>query len=193
VAPASSAGTPHVHRSLGAFPGSSIGLCEMPRIHLVTDINAPPQDCFATALDVAVHLASSRSERVVGGVRDGMMKLNDDVTWSARHFGVRWRMTSKIVEYHRPHYFVDEMQRGPFGHWCHQHVFEATDPGTRMIDDVDYASPFGLVGSVVDALVLEKYMTQLLRRHNRRVRAVAERGRQHQFRFRAKSDETAAT
>ena len=37
------------------------------------------------------------------------MNLDDEVTWSARHFGVPWRMTSKIVEYQRPDQFVDEM------------------------------------------------------------------------------------
>ncbi|MEO8899154.1 MAG: SRPBCC family protein [Candidatus Dormibacter sp.] len=147
----------------------------MPRINLVTAIAAPPEDCFDTARDVAVHLASSRSERVADGVREGMLKLDDEVTWRARHFGVPWRMTSKIVEYNRPYEFVDEMQRGPFGRWRHQHVFEATSLGTRMVDGVDFASPFGRLGSTVDALVLRRYMTKLLRRHNQHVTAVAER------------------
>jgi len=146
----------------------------MPRIQLVTDIAASPGVCFDVARDVEVHLASSRSERVVDGVRAGMMDLDDEVTWRAWHFGVPWRMTSKIVEYDRPHHFVDAMQRGPFGRWRHWHTFEATGAGTRMVDDVDYASPFGVLGSVVDRVVLERYMTMLLRRHNQHVRAVAE-------------------
>jgi ligand-binding SRPBCC domain-containing protein len=146
----------------------------VPRIRLSTDIDATPGVCFDVARDVGVHLASSRSERVVGGVREGLMNLDDEVTWSARHFGVPWRMTSKIVEYHRPDQFVDEMQRGPFGHWRHRHMFQTTDSGTRMVDDVSYASPFGMVGSIVDRLVLARYMTKLLRRHNVHVRAVAE-------------------
>ncbi|MEO8744124.1 MAG: SRPBCC family protein [Candidatus Dormiibacterota bacterium] len=146
----------------------------MPRIRLVTDIAASPAVCFDVARDVGVHLASSRSEQVVGGVRAGMMSLHDEVTWRAWHFGVPWRMTSKIVEYDRPHHFVDAMQRGPFGRWRHRHIFETTDAGTRMVDDVDYASPFGVLGAIVDGLVLERYMTSLLRRRNQHVGAVAE-------------------
>ena len=146
----------------------------MPRIQLTTDIDAPPELCFDAARDVGVHLASSRSERVVGGVREGMLKLDDEVTWSAWHFGIPWRMTSKIVEYQRPGGFVDEMQRGPFGRWRHRHVFQTNGKGRRMVDDVNYASPFGLLGSIVDRLLLERYMTKLLRRHNQHVRAVAE-------------------
>ena len=43
-----------------------------------------------------------------------------------------------------------------------------------MIDHVAFASPFGPLGRIVDALVLERYMTRLLREHNDYVRAVAE-------------------
>jgi ligand-binding SRPBCC domain-containing protein len=146
----------------------------MPRIDLITDVAAEPEVCFDTSIDVGVHLAASPTERVVDGVRSGRMKLGEHVTWSARQFGIRWRMTSKIVEYERPHMFVDEMQRGPFARWRHQHILEKTSYGTRMIDHVSFASPFGPVGRLVDALVLERHMTRLLREHNDHVRAVAE-------------------
>ena len=147
---------------------------DVPRIQLTTDIDAPVEVCFDVARDVEVHLASSRSERAVGGVRKGMLRLDDEVTWRAWHFGIPWRMTSKIVEYQRPESFVDEMQRGPFGRWRHRHVFQTAAKGTRMVDDVSYASPLGVVGSIVDRLFLERYMTKLLRLHNQTVRAVAE-------------------
>lgn len=157
-----------------AISDSSIGPHDVPRIRLITNIAAPPEVCFDVSRDVGVHLASSPSERVVGGLREGLMNLNDEVTWRAQHFGVAWRMTSKIVEYDRPHRFVDEMQSGPFGRWRHRHLFEAIGTGTRMVDEVDYASPFGPIGSVVDRLVLARYMTNLLRRRNHHVLAVAE-------------------
>jgi ligand-binding SRPBCC domain-containing protein len=147
---------------------------DVPNIDLITDIAAEPEVCFDISIDVGVHLAASATERVVAGVRAGQMRLGEHVTWSARHFGVRWRMTSKIVEYERPHTFVDEMQRGPFGRWRHQHILEKTSYGTRMIDHVSFASPFGPLGRLVDALVLHRYMTRLLREHNDHVRAVAE-------------------
>lgn len=146
----------------------------MPHIDLVTDIAAAPEVCFDVSLDVGVHLAASPGQRIVGGVRAGRMRLGEHVTWSARHCGVRWRMTSRIVEYERPHAFTDAMQRGPFGHWRHQHIFESTDLGTRMFDHVAFASPLGALGRIVDALVLERYMAYLLRDHNRHVREVAE-------------------
>lgn len=146
----------------------------MPRIDLITNIKAEPEVCFDVSLDVGVHVAASPTEHIVGGVRSGRMRLGEQVTWSARHFGIRWRMTSKVVEYERPHTFVDEMQRGPFAHWRHQHVLEKAASGTRMIDHVVFASPLGPLGRIVDVLVLERYMIRLLREHNAYVRRVAE-------------------
>jgi len=60
----------------------------------------------------------------------------------------------RISEYDRPHRFVDEQVSGPFAHWRHEHRFEAAGEGTRMVDDVDFASPVGSVGRLVDRLVL---------------------------------------
>ena len=42
------------------------------------------------------------------------MSLGQTVTWQARHFGLPFRMTSKITEYERPTHFVDEQVSGPF-------------------------------------------------------------------------------
>jgi len=148
---------------------------DVAHIDLVTDIAAAPEVCFDSSLDVDVHLAASPGQRVVGGVRSGRMRLGDHVTWAASHFGIPWRMTSKIVEYQRPWTFTDAMQRGPFGRWRHQHTFGRTDSGTRMIDHVSFASPFGPLGRIVDAVVLERYMTRLLRQHNNHLGTVAER------------------
>ncbi len=147
----------------------------MPHIDLVTDIAAEPDVCFSASLEVEVHLAVSPRMHVVGGLRNGQMSLGDSVTWNASQFGLRWEMTSKIVAYDRPRTFTDEMQRGPFGRWRHQHLFEKSDTGTRMIDHVDFASPFGILGHIVDILVLERHMTSLLRQNNDQIRAASER------------------
>ena len=145
----------------------------MARIHLVTEIGAPPETCFDAARDVSVHLASWPAHSAVAGVRAGPMQLGDEVTWRAPHFGIAWRMTSKIVVYQHPHRFVDEMQRGPFARWSHEHRFLAIPEGTRMIDDVAFASPLGALGWLVDRLVLQRFMTHLLVVHNAAVAGAA--------------------
>ena len=56
------------------------------------------------------------------------------VTWRAKHFGIYQRVTSKITEFDRPHYFVDEMIRGVFKSFKHEHRFVEVHKGTEMID-----------------------------------------------------------
>jgi ligand-binding SRPBCC domain-containing protein len=140
----------------------------VPHIVLTTEVAAPASECFDLSLSVDAHTASmSRSgERVVAGIESGVMGLGDSVTWRARHFGIPFRMTSQITEYEAAHRFVDEQVTGPFGRWWHEHTFEETDGTTTMTDVVDFASPLGPLGKVVDAMLLTRYLTRLLTLRN---------------------------
>ena len=150
----------------------------MPHLHLVTQIDASAKTCFGLSLDVDLHrLSTGGHEEIVAGVRSGEMRLGDQVTWRARHFGIPWRMTSKITDYERPTRFVDEQQSGPFASWHHEHRFEEHDGVTTMTDLVDYRSPAGPLGTLVNRVVLERYMTNLLNRRNAFLKAQAEAGK----------------
>ena len=145
---------------------------------MVTQINAPAETWFALSLDVDLHrLSTGGHEEIVAGVRSGEMRLGDQVTWRARHFGIPWRMTSKITDYERPTRFADEQQSGPFASWHHEHRFEEHDGVTTMTDLVDYRSPAGPLGTLVDRVVLERYVTNLLDRRNVFLRPQAEDGK----------------
>lgn len=141
----------------------------MPTIQLEALIRASPEACFALSLSVDAHTASMRQsgERAVAGVTSGEMQAGETVTWRAKHFGIPWRMTSLISAYDRPTRFVDEQLNGPFARWLHEHRFEAVPEGTRMVDHVEYASPMGPLGRIVDRIFLQRYMTRLLVRRNR--------------------------
>jgi ligand-binding SRPBCC domain-containing protein len=148
----------------------------MPVIKLETFIRAPVEVCFDLARDVGVHMASTAwtGERAIAGVTTGMMGLDDEVTWEARHLGVRQRLTSRITACERPRMFVDEMQRGAFKSLRHLHLFEPRDGGTLMLDEMTYASPCGIFGRLADTLFLENYMRRLLIKHNEYIKRVAE-------------------
>ena len=100
----------------------------MPELVLTTEITAPIEECFDLSLSVDAHTNSMErsGERIVAGVTSGSMKLGDKVTWQARHFGIPFRMTSKITEYESPACFVDQQTRGPFALWWHAHHFETS-------------------------------------------------------------------
>jgi ligand-binding SRPBCC domain-containing protein len=147
----------------------------MPLVEVRTLIRAPIENCFDLARDVRVHerTAAATSERVVETTRD-LLELGDQVTFEARHFGIRQRLTSRIVACDRPHQFTDEMQRGAFKRLSHNHRFEATDAGTEMTDLLDLESPFGILGRVVDALILRRYMRSFLIKRGDELKRIAE-------------------
>ncbi|MFF2270651.1 SRPBCC family protein [Agromyces sp. NPDC058136] len=135
-----------------------------------------PAEAFDRSLDIDEHLASMShtSERAVGGVTAGTIGLGEEVTWRARHFGLVWRMTSRITELERPSRFVDEQVRGPFHAFRHVHCFEpAGDRATLMIDEVAFSAPFGPVGRLAE-LVLAPYLQGLIERRNRHLAALGE-------------------
>jgi ligand-binding SRPBCC domain-containing protein len=125
--------------------------------------------CFELSLSVDAHRESmARSgERAVAGVTSGVMRQGDTVTWRARHFGLPFHLTSRISEYSEPTRFVDEQVKGPFAAWWHEHTFAAAGDGTVMVDRIEFRSPLGPLGRVVDRLVLRRYMTALIERRNR--------------------------
>ncbi|MFL6229695.1 MAG: SRPBCC family protein [Pyrinomonadaceae bacterium] len=145
----------------------------MPKIHLETFIAAPAEICFDLCLNVNAHERAGHG-RAVAGVTSGQMFLGDTVTWEGVHFHVRQRLTSKIVAYERPLTFTDEMQSGALSRWRHVHQFVGQQGGTLMVDDVDFAAPLGVLGKLVDALVMENYMTRFLARGNSHFKQEAE-------------------
>jgi ligand-binding SRPBCC domain-containing protein len=151
------------------------------RFACVTPIAAPPEIVFDLSLDVDEHVRSmARSgERAVTrrgtGITSGHIGLDEEVTWKARHFGVPFRMTSRVVELHRPTRFVDEQVRGPFRRFHHEHRFEGTGTGTRMIDTISFDAPFGPLGRVTEQLLLGRYLRDLIAQRNEHLRVVAER------------------
>jgi ligand-binding SRPBCC domain-containing protein len=148
----------------------------MSRIELSTSIAAPVERCFDLSRDIDAHLASMdyHSERAIAGVTSGLIDLGEEVTWQARHLGVRWRMTSRITEYERPLRFVDEMQRGPFASFRHEHRFEPEGDNTTMLDVVDYRAPLGPLGAMTDRVLIMRYLRQVLEARNDYLKRTAE-------------------
>jgi ligand-binding SRPBCC domain-containing protein len=145
----------------------------MAKIHLETFVAAPAEVCFDLCLNVNFHERAGHG-RAIAGVMSGQMKLGDTVTWEAVHFHTRQRLTSEIVAYERPRTFTDEMQRGAFARWRHTHTFVEQHGGTLMVDDVDFASPLGVLGKLADAILIKSYMTRFLVRHNAHFKREAE-------------------
>lgn len=134
-----------------------------------TPTNTSQAELFDRARSIDAHqdsMAQSREE-AVGGVTSGLIALGEEVTWKARHFGVPLQMTSRITEMEPPRYFVDEQVTGPFRRFRHVHEFTADPAGSTMTDRIEFAAPFGLLGRLVEKLLLARYLRQLIEHRNR--------------------------
>ncbi|HEV7589045.1 MAG TPA: SRPBCC family protein [Longimicrobium sp.] len=148
----------------------------MVTIELRTFIAAPPERVFDLSRSIDLHarsMARSREEAVAGRTA-GLIGLGETVTWRARHFGVRQRLTICIAGYERPRWFRDELVRGAFATMVHDHHFAAADGGTEMRDVFCFSAPAGPLGRLVERLVLRRYMTRLLAERNAAIKAAAE-------------------
>jgi ligand-binding SRPBCC domain-containing protein len=149
----------------------------MPTIILQTLIKAPIQACFDASRNIDMHMASvpkSSKEKAVGGVTSGLIGLNEQVEWKAKHLGFYFRMTVRITAFKSPILFVDEQIKGPFKKMRHLHYFVANGENTEMRDEFYFESPFRILGKLVNYLFLKKYMTHLLMERNRYMKEVLE-------------------
>jgi ligand-binding SRPBCC domain-containing protein len=145
-------------------------------IRLSTPIAAPPERVFDLARSIDAHQDSTEGtqERAVAGVTRGLIGMGDEVTWEARHFAVRQRLTVRITGFERPSRFQDVMVSGAFKSMKHNHDFIAQPPGTLMVDRFEFESPFGILGRMVDRVFLFAYMRRFLIRRNQVLKNLAE-------------------
>ena len=148
----------------------------MPVIRLSISIAAPPERVFDLARSIDAHQQSAEGtqERAVAGVTQGLIGMGDEVTWEARHFGIKQRLTVRITGFERPLRFQDVMVSGAFKSMKHDHEFVAQPPGTLMEDRFEFESPFGILGGMVDRLFLCGYMRRFLMRRNQALKNMAE-------------------
>jgi ligand-binding SRPBCC domain-containing protein len=145
-------------------------------IHLETRIAAPASRCFLLALSIDLHMDSTAGtrERAVAGVTTGLIGEGESVTWRGRHFGLMLQHTSQIAQYDPPAFFQDVMTAGLFKSFEHDHRFQERDGETVIRDELRFAAPLGVLGLMVESLVLRAYLTRFLIERNEFVKQVAE-------------------
>lgn len=148
----------------------------MPLIQLITEINAPIERCFDLSRSIDLHLLSTSKtdEKAIAGITKGLIGMNEEVTWRAKHFGVYQNLTSKITAFEKPYHFQDTMVKGVFKKIVHDHRFKQTGETTIMQDDFCFEAPFGILGELSSKLVLTNYLRTFLQERNMLIKKVAE-------------------
>ena len=148
----------------------------MPVIYLNTQIHAPIQRCFDLSRSIDLHTLSTKgtNEKAIGGVTSGLIGLNQEVTWRAKHLGIYQQLTTRITAFHAPTFFEDKMVKGIFKKMEHKHFFEQNGEGTLMKDEFSFEAPLGIMGSLVSNLFLVNYLKRFLIERNRTIKEIAE-------------------
>ena len=150
-------------------------------IHLeeITIIDAPIERCFDLSRSVEVHLVanihSGEQALAIGGITSGLVQLNQQVIWRAKHFGVWQNLTSKYTVMQPPNYFQAIMVKGIFRSMQADHFFRTLPSGaTEMKDIFRVAAPLPVLGPLAEMLFLRRYMLALLRERNAVIKQIAE-------------------
>jgi|688.fasta_scaffold529882_2 ligand-binding SRPBCC domain-containing protein len=73
-----------------------------------------------------------------------------------KKFGSRLNWIARIHEVNEPKSFRDTAEKSPFKTWTHEHKFEEENGGCWLIDTVEYSLPFGILGWIAGALLVNR-------------------------------------
>jgi ligand-binding SRPBCC domain-containing protein len=148
----------------------------MPKIHLTTFIAAPAERVFDLSRSINLHQISTTAtnEKAIDGITTGLIKKEETVTWRARHLFKTRLFTSKITAMLSPVSFTDEMIKGDFKSFQHEHHFKTAENGTLMIDLVNFETPYGFIGEIANRLFLKAYIEKVLVKRNAVIKDYAE-------------------
>ena len=149
----------------------------MTTIHLITKIKAPIETVFNNSRNITIHIetASKTNEKAIAGITSGLININETVTWRGKHFGIFLQHQSKITQMQFPNHFTDEMLKGSFKTFKHEHTFTHKNGTTTMKDKLMYETPFGIFGKLFDKIVLEKYLTNFFLVRNQSLKTLSEK------------------
>ncbi|WP_299122829.1 SRPBCC family protein [uncultured Winogradskyella sp.] len=148
----------------------------MPQIIVETLINCDQETCFDLARDIGFYKNSLKksTEIPIEGKISGLVEKGDVTIWETNHLNLMQHLTLKVTEYNRPEKFVDEMIKGEFKSYRHEHIFELKANKTLMIDKFYFESSYGILGKIVDNFFLKRHIIKLLLTRNAVLKQKAE-------------------
>lgn len=150
----------------------------MARICIAVEINAALPIVFDLCRSIDMHMISTKgsNEKAIAGTITGLIQKNETVTWQAKHL-FKTRTFKSVISAMQPyHYFKDEMLAGDFKTFKHEHFFVEKKGKVFMKDVLILEAPYGIIGKMVMALFLKKYITKFLLRRNYIIKQYAESG-----------------
>jgi hypothetical protein len=96
------------------------------------------------------------------------LRVGSEALVETRLFGlvpVRW--LARHTAYDPPRMFEDVQVKGPFRTWRHTHTIEPHEKGSLLRDEVDFETPFGVLGRLASPLLVEPRLSRLFEYRHR--------------------------
>lgn len=75
--------------------------------------------------------------------------------------GIPMEWVTEITHVKENLFFVDEQRIGPYKLWHHEHHFKEVEGGVEMTDIVSYVVPFGLLGKLVQPILVKPKLEEI--------------------------------
>jgi ligand-binding SRPBCC domain-containing protein len=118
---------------------------------------------FSTPMNLAKITPDDMAFEVISKFDDGY-KIHKGLLIEYRVsplFGIRMKWITEIGDVVPLKKFVDTQLKGPYALWEHTHTFVEQDGGVLMHDDVRYALPMGVLGTIAHTLVVKKKLEDI--------------------------------
>ena len=77
----------------------------------------------------------------------------------ALNITIKW--TTEITQIKEHNYFIDNIIKGPFKIWHHEHHFKQIENGTEIKDVLYYDIPFGFIGRILHKIFIKKRVEEI--------------------------------
>jgi len=95
-----------------------------------------------------------------------VMKYGQLIDYTITLFGKKVHWRTIITDYNEPNMFIDQQLKGPYLLWHHKHQFNEIGSRVQMIDEVNYAIPFGVFGQIAHYFYVKKELEYIFRYRN---------------------------
>ena len=148
----------------------------MPRLVFRTDLSCSVEELWAFHGSVdALTLLTPPGRRVEILSEDTRVVAGAVHRLRVRQFGVPLIWEALIETAEPPRRFVDVARKSPFKSWRHEHLFEPREGGATLTDTIDYAPPFGPLGTIADALFIRRDLEAMFAHRHRVTKEALER------------------
>ncbi len=103
--------------------------------------------------------------------RSGGLEVGSEVVLRMKRGGMPLTWTARHTGYDEGRSFRDEQVSGPFARWVHDHVFEPTAGGSRLVDRIDFAPPLETLTGWAAGPMLESDLARTFDFRHARTRA----------------------